>query len=108
MSLKFGVLWPFRNPSFARVPWEIARPAPSATRRNESSFRGRVRLRQLVVGPSRRPASRNSGRASSSMEIRLGRFIKSIHSLSGESRTDGVGGASTISRKGGGPLPEGR
>ena len=22
MSLKFGVLWPFRNPSFARVPWD--------------------------------------------------------------------------------------
>jgi len=22
MSLRFGVLWPFRNPEFARVPWE--------------------------------------------------------------------------------------
>lgn len=22
MSLRFGVLWPFRNPTFARVPWE--------------------------------------------------------------------------------------
>ncbi|MEN9727233.1 MAG: hypothetical protein RL434_1599 [Pseudomonadota bacterium] len=23
MSLRFGVLWPFRNPAFARVPWEM-------------------------------------------------------------------------------------
>ena len=22
MSLRFGILWPFRNPEFARVPWE--------------------------------------------------------------------------------------
>ena len=22
MSLRFGLLWPFRNPDFARVPWD--------------------------------------------------------------------------------------
>ena len=93
--------WPICAP--AGMPL-ISRPVPSATRRKESSLSGRVRLRPLVVGLRRRPASRSSGRESSSMEIRFGRVRNSIHSLSGESRTEGVGGASTIACNGCGAM----